>query len=158
MKQIPAPLYRKILMTALAGGGCMLFGLIYYITMKDRVLLFLSAALFINCAWQAFSIYRTAKKEEYEIIEGTCVRINPQLVGKFRTVCMMDDAGAETTLRLTKSCKLKIGERYRLYLDNRNQFRTGNGFIDKTLATGNFLGYEPVQAAVESLENHKESE
>ena len=122
----------------------MLFGLIYFITMKDRVLLLLSVALLINCAWRAFSIYRIAVKEAYEIIEGTCVRVNPQLVGKLKTICIMDDAGTETTLRLSKNCNLRIGDRYRMYFDNRNQFRTGSGFIDKTLATGNFLGYEQI--------------
>lgn len=142
MKQIPAPLYRKMLITALAGGGCMLFGLVYFIAARDSVLLLLSAALLVNCIWRAFSIYRIAAKEAYEVIEGTCVGVSTGLVGKLKTIRMMNDDGIETSLRLAKNCKFKIGDRYRLYFDNRNQFRTGSGFIDTALATGNFLGYE----------------
>ena len=76
------------------------------------------------------------------MIEGTCVGINSGLVGKLKTVRIMDDIGSETTLRIAKNCSLKIGEQYRFYFDNRNQFRTGSGFIDRALATGSFLGYE----------------
>ena len=156
MKQIPVPLHKKMAITALAGSGCMLFGLIYFIAAKDRIFLLLSAAVFLNCAWRAYSIYRIAVKGTYEVIEGTCVRINPQLIGKFRTVIMMDDGGIESTFRLAKNLKLKIGERYRLYFDNRNQYKTGSGFFDKALATGNFLGCESAPAAV--IDGDKNSE
>ena len=82
--------------------------------------------------------------KRYEIVEGTCVGVTSDIIGKLKTIRMMDDDGIETTLRLSKNFNLKIGERYRLYFDNRSQFRTGSGFIDKALATGNFLGYEAV--------------
>ena len=142
MTQIPLPLYKKMILTAFAGAGCMLFGLVYYFAAKDDVLLILSLVLLVNCAVRAFSLYRIAVKEQYETVSGTCVSVSTGIIGKFKTVCMVDDAGAETTLRITKSCKLKIGGRYRLYFDNRHQHRTGAGFIDKALATGSFLGYE----------------
>jgi len=148
MKPIPEPLFRKVLITVLTGAGCMLFGVAYYFAAKDGILLLLSAALLINCLWRAFSLYRIAAKECYELVEGTCVGVSTGLVGKFKTIRMMDDAGTETTLRLAKSCKFKIGDRYRLYFDNRNQYRTGSGFIDKALATGGFLGYEQITAVV----------
>ena len=156
MKQIPEPIYKKILITALTGGGCMLFGIVYYIAAKDRILLLLSAVLLANCIWRAFSIYRIAVKKMYEAVEGTCVRINPHLVGKFRTVCMMDDTGIETALRISKNCKLIIGKRYCLYFDNRSRLQTGSGFLDKILATGNFLGYEPAPETAEHKESPKE--
>ena len=157
MKQIPAPIYRKMLTTALIGGGCFLFGLIYYIAVKDYVLLLLSAVLLVNCGWKVFSIYRIAVKGTYEVVEGTCVGINTHVVGKFKTIKMMDDAGTETTLRLAKNCKLRIGDRYRLYFDNRNQFQTGSGFFDKVLATGDFLGYEPAPESIENTEEHRKN-
>jgi len=142
MKQIPAPLYKKILATAFVGGGCMLFGLIYFIAVRDSVLLILSIAVFANCAWRAFSFYRIAIKKAFDVVEGTCVSVRSKLVGKLKTIRIMDDAGIETTFKLAKNCKLNIGDRYRLYFDKRNQYTTGSNFFDAALSTGNFLGYE----------------
>jgi len=153
IKEMPIPLYRKMIITALTGSGCMLFAIAYYFAVGDHVLLIISAILLLNCAWKVYSIYRLAKNKSYEMVEGTCVRINPQLVGRFRTVTMMDDDGIETTLRLAKNCKLIIGEKYRLYFDNRNQLRTGSGFIDKRLATGNYLGHEVIVDKVATEEH-----
>ncbi|MDR1630758.1 MAG: hypothetical protein LBS36_11215 [Oscillospiraceae bacterium] len=150
MKQLPAPLFNKILFTGLIGAGCMLFGLVYFITVRDRVLLILSIALFANCIYKAFAIYRIAVKRIYEVVEGTCVGVSTNLIGKFKNIRILDDAGAETTLRLSKSCKLKIGKRYLFYFDNRNQFHTGSSFFDKSLAAGYFLGYEQAPSEKET--------
>ena len=147
MKSIPDPLFRKILITAVTGCCCMIFGAAYFFAAKDGILLFLSAMLLTGCLWRAFSLYRIAAKESYELVEGTCVGVSAGLIGKLKTVRMMDDAGTETTLRLAKNCKFKIGDRYRLYFDNRSQYRSGSGFIDKALATGGFLGCEQIAAA-----------
>jgi hypothetical protein len=150
MKNIPAPIYKKLFMTALAGIGCMLFGLFYFIATKDHVLLLLSVALLLNCAWRAYAIYRIATKGAFDIIEGTCANIKYGIIGKLNTVFIVDDAGVETVLSLAKNCTLRIGGRYRLYFDNRNQYQTGSRFIDKALASGNFLGYEAVPVVEET--------
>ncbi len=143
-QQIPSPLYRKILFTGLIGAGCMLFGIVYYFSAKDRILLLLSLLVLCCCAWKAWSIYRIAKQNKYELVEGTCVGVTQKIIGKFQTVKMMDEAGVESTLRLSKNCKLKIGDKYRLYFSQREHVRTGYNYFDTALMTDSFLGYEHV--------------
>lgn len=81
---------------------------------------------------------------KYEVVEGVCSGVSTKIVGKFKTVRITDDAGAETSIRLAKNHKLLIGERYRLYFDKKNEYRTGSGFLDTALATNGFLGYEAI--------------
>ena len=70
LKQIPVPLLRKIVITALIGAGCALFGLAYWIATKDRILLFLSLVLLTACLHRARSLYRLATRYKYETLEG----------------------------------------------------------------------------------------
>ena len=67
----------------------------------------------------------------------------------------MDDAAIETTLKLAKNCKFNIGDRYRLYFDKRNQYKTGSGFLDTALSTGNFLGYELLPEKEKDISDNK---
>ena len=158
MKNIPTPLYNRIIATGLIGAGCVLFSFVYFIVVRDRILLFLSAIILLTCVWRIYEIYLIVKNENYEIIEGTCVGINSKIIGKFKTVHMLDDAGIETSMRLSKNCKLIIGERYKLYFDKRNQYRTGSSFFDTALATGRFLGYESLLKTEEQKEYMQENE
>ena len=145
-KKIPLPLYRKILFTGLIGAGCMLFGVMYYFRAKDHILLYLSLLVFCCCAWKAWSIYRIAKQHKYEQVEGTCVGVTQKIIGKFQIIKMMDEAGVESTLRLSKNCKMKIGDKYRLYFSQREQIHTGCNYFDTALMTDSFLGYERVMS------------
>jgi len=142
LKQFPAPLLRKIIITALIGIGCTIFGLAYWIAAKDRILLFLSLALLVACLCRAWTFYRLAAQKKYKVMEGVCVGVTPHLLGKYKEVRLLEDSGEERNLRLPKNSGLKIGRRYRLYFDERNQQLTGSGFLDATLAANGFLGYE----------------
>ena len=142
LKQIPAPLLRKIIITTAIGAGCTVFGLAYWIAAKDRILLFLSLALLIACLYRAWSLYQLAAKQNYKVLEGVCVDVTGRLAGKTKEIRLLDDSDKEHSLRLPKNCGLKLGRRYRLYFDRRSQHETGNGFLDAALAANGFLGYE----------------
>lgn len=141
---IPQPLRNKILFTPLLGVGCIVCGIATYLCVGDRTLLILSGVLFVMCIFKGYQYYRIAMCEKYEMICGTCIRVTPQLVGKLRKVCLMDDAGVESTLRLSKQHRFVIGNRYRIYFSKNDCQSIGNDYLDTLLSTGNFLGYEQI--------------
>lgn len=150
MNPIPKPLLHKIIVTPLIGSGCLILGITMFIGAGDRTLLLLSGVLFLACVWKAFGYYRIAVKEQYEIISGTCVRILPQPIGKFRKVQIMDENGVETTLRLPKQNRFRIGAKYRLYFSTRSNLTLGGEALAAALSTDSFLGYEEIPETSET--------
>ena len=146
LKQFPAPLLRKIVITVLIGVGCTIFGLAYWIATKDRILLFLSLVLLVACFCRAWSFYCLAAQKKYTAIEGVCVDAAARPGRKSRDIRLLEDSGEERNLRLPKSSKLKIGQRYRVYFDWRNFQATGVASLDAVLSASGFLGYEEAAA------------
>lgn len=140
----PAPLKRKILLTALVGIGCLLIGAAFTIFAKDTMMLFLSIAVCTFSFYKAFAMFRVASKKDYEIVEGTCSAIVPKLLPKFRKIKITDDEGNETTLLLSKQSKVTIGERYRFYFKKTTRVTLGNEYFDSAMTSDCFLGYEAV--------------
>ena len=148
LKQIPAPLLRKIVITALIGAGCTVFGLAYWIAAKDRILLFLSLVLLVACMCRAWSFYRLAAQKKYTVIEGVCVDAAACPGRKSKDVRLLEDSGEERTLRLPKNCGMKSGQRYRLYFDWRNYHETGVASLDRAMEAGGFLGVEEASVPI----------
>ena len=140
----PAPLKRKMLLTALVGIGCLLVGVAFTIFAKDTIMLILSGAVCAFSIFKAFTMYRVASKKDYEVVEGTCSAIVPKLFPKFRKIKITDDEGNETTLLLSKQSKVSIGEKYRFYFKKTTRVTLGNEYFDSALSSDCFLGYEPV--------------
>ena len=145
-KAAPAPLKKKILLMALVGVGCLLVGIVLCVFSKDTMMLFLSLGVFGFSVYKAFSIYRLIAKNEYEVVEGTCVGIVPKMLGRYRKIKIMDDEANESTLLLDKQSKIKIGDRYRFYFKKTTRVTLGNEYFDTALASDCFLGYEAVEA------------
>lgn len=142
IKNAAAPLRRKLLLTALLGFLCLLIGAAMFLFSKDRIMLFLSAAVCFFSFCKAWSIYHTVYKQEYEVVEGTCVGITPKPMRKYRKVRIMDDEGNETSLLLGKQSKIKIGFRYRFYFKKTQRFTIGSEYFDSALSSDCFLGFE----------------
>lgn len=140
----PAPLKRKMFLTALVGIGCLLVGVAFTIFAKDTMMLLLSAAVCAFSLFKAFSMYRVASKKEYEVVEGICLAIVPKLITKFKKIKITDDEGNETTLLLSKQSKVTIGERYRFFFKKTTRMTLGNEHFDSALSSDCFLGYEPI--------------
>lgn len=138
----PAPLRNRLLLTALLGVVCLLIGLAMFLFAKDRVMLLLSAVVFIFSFYRAWSIYRVISRQEYEAVEGTCVGIVPKPLRKYRKIQIMDDEGNESTLLLGKHSKIKIGFRYRFYFKKTQRLTLGSEYFDSALSSDCFLGYE----------------
>lgn len=63
--------------------------------------------------------------------------------GKTRTIGLLDVDGAEHMLYLPKSCKMRVGQQYRLYFSQRHSPCSGNRRLDAA-QTESFLGYEAI--------------
>lgn len=140
----PAPLKRKMLLTALVGIGCLLVGVAFTIFAKDTMMLILSAAVCGFSLFRTFTMYRVASKKDYDVVEGTCTAIVPKLLPKFRKIKITDNEGNETTLLLSKQSKVAIGQRYRFYFKKTTRVTLGNEYFDSALSSDCFLGYEPI--------------
>lgn len=146
MLQFPNPIFRKILFTELIGIGCLLLGGVYYYSAKDRILLILSALVFLCSTVRALILHRIVHKKAYETVAGTCVSVSQKIFGKLKTVKMMDDNGKETTLQIPKGSKIKIGAQYRFYFQKRDDsINTEIKFLDTKLAAESLLGYEQLK-------------
>lgn len=138
----PAPLKRKMLLTALVGIGCLLVGVAFTIFAKDTMMLILSIAICVVSFYKAFVFYRIASKKDYEVVEGKCTESVPKLLGKFRKIKLTDDDGNEIKLMIGKQSKVRIGERYRFFFKKTTRVTIGNECFDSALSSDCFLGYE----------------
>lgn len=142
IKDCPQPLMRKLFLTVLVGVLCLLVGIAMCIFAKDRIMLFLSGAVCVFSLIKAFSLYLVLSEKKYEIVEGTCIGIVPKPMRRFRKIRIMDDAGNESSLLLSKQSKVRIGDRYRFYFKQTQRITFGSDYFDAAMASDCFLGYE----------------
>lgn len=138
----PKTLTRKVTMTIVVGVGCLLIGGAIFLYSGDRTTLLLSAMVMVFSLARAFGLYRTVSRGEYVMVEGTCVAVRRLPLRKHFTIKVMDDAGTETTLRLGKQARIRIGSRYRFYFTKTPALTLGNEYLDTALSHGGFLGFE----------------
>ena len=138
----PQVLQNKVLLTFLAGVACLILGIGYFIFAKDRIFLIMSILLTVACIGRGIELYITIGKSDFDVFTGTCVGISSSPLRKLRTVRMMDKDGNEFALKLQKTDKLFIGNRYRFYFKKTNHIHTGYDYVDSRLSTDNFLGLE----------------
>lgn len=142
IKNCPAPLKRKLFLTVIIGFTCLLIGIAMMLLLKDRMMLFLSLAIFVLSIGKAVEFYLLIANKKYEIVEGTCVGIVPKPLRKYRKIRIMDDAGVESTMLLNKQTKVKIGYRYRFFFKETQKLSFGSEYLDSATSSDCFLGFE----------------
>lgn len=142
LKNCPKVLYQKVLLTALIGAGCLIVGAAYYLFSKDMITLVLSCLVMIFSLYRCFEMYLTISKQNYEVVEGTCVSVSTKALRKHYTIKIMDDTGAISALRLGKQAKVRIGFRYRFYFSKGERLSVGSEYLDTALSSNSFLGFE----------------
>ena len=73
---------QKLFLTVCLGGFCILIGAGVFWFNKDRVILVLSAAVFLLCMVKAWTLYKMIQENRYEVVEGVCIGIIPQIDAK----------------------------------------------------------------------------
>ena len=143
--QFPFVLRRKILLTALAGLASLAVSLVIFTATADHILLVLGGIIFISSLVLGGSLWSTATRGRYEVVEGVCISISTPMLHCYRKIQLVDDQGAETTLLLNKTSRFRIGSRYRFYFQIGSRPAVGNDYLDAALSTNSFLGYEEVE-------------
>lgn len=143
---IPPPLFKQLVLTFLAGTGCLLFSMLFYFCTGDLILLVLGTALFIGSMSSGLSLLQLIKKKEFYCLEGTC-NYRQYTLNKYCQVQITDDTGEILHLQLPKGSRIQAGIRYRLYFRN-NLFQEKEApcplYLKKALQTETFLGLEPL--------------
>ena len=146
--QMPFVLRRKILLTYLAGIASIAVSLVIFIATADRILLALGGIIFVASLVLGKSLWSIAARGQYEVVEGICTGVSTPMLRRYRKIHLMDELGTERTLLLSKTAKFQIGARYRFYFQKGSRPAIGNDYLDATLSTNNFLGYEALEDTV----------
>ena len=146
MGHIPKPLFRRLLLTLLAGGGCFLIGLISFLQKGDMPFFTLSILLFLfSCGKGAFLLLLVRKKA-YTMLEGICTDIRRNLPGSTQNICLVDANGNRHCLVVGKGHKLRTGLPYRFYFrDSGGISPSTNSLLKKALLTDNLVGVEEMK-------------
>lgn len=121
--------------------------------LKDRIILFLSLAVFAASVVRVLSYYRIITDKSYETVEGVCVSIVPKPLRKYRKIKIMDGDGNESTMLLGKQSRVKIGYRYRFYFKETQRISLGSEYLNSAMSSDHFLGYEELgEFAAETTE------
>ena len=149
LKDLPSVLMRKILFTLSLGCGCLGVGIVCFFAIGDHILLILSGFVFIFTLAKSVAIYRIAASQSFEIVEGICIGLSNKPFAKCRKIRIMNLDGIESSLMISKQLKFKIGCSYRFYFKAGSQPIFGSEYLDTSLSTDLFLGYEETDALTE---------
>ena len=143
MEPIPKPLLRLLLLTFLAGGGCFLIGLVFFLQEGDMPFFTLSILLFLFSCGKGILLFLQVEKKAYTVLEGICTDVRMNLLGGTQDICLADAEGTEHCLVIGKGHKIRAGCSYRFYFRNPDGISPGkNPLLKKALLTDNLLGVE----------------
>ena len=145
LSQFPFVLRRKILLTFLAGIASIAVSFVIFTVAADRILLVPGGLLFAASLVLGRSLWGTAARGQYEVVEGICASVSTPMLRRYRKIQLIDEQGAERTLLLSKTAKFQIGARYRFYCQKGSRPAVGNDYLDAALSTNSFLGYEALE-------------
>ena len=101
--QFPFVLRRKILLTFLAGIASIAVSFVIFTVAADRILLVLGGLIFAASLVLGSSLWRTAARGQYEVVEGVCASVITPMLRRYRKIQLIDEQGAERTLLLSKT-------------------------------------------------------
>lgn len=155
--QWPPAILRRWLGLPAVGLGCFLAGAAAGIALKDRMMLFLSTAVFLACVVKAIVLYRLVARGEYEVVEGVCVEVRRQPIQKSCRVKVVDSADNIRSLTLEKRLSLRVGRQYRFYLRKSGDTSPPSAPFHRP---DELLGYEEIEEAepADDIESADETE
>ena len=121
--------------------------LVIFLIANDRIILVLGGLLFICCVFRSKSIWTLISNDRYEMVEGVCSGVTSPPFRRYRKIHLLDGNGAEFTLLLDRNARFHIGTPYRFYFQKEARPLVGNPYLDASLSTNTFLGYEEIQVS-----------
>lgn len=141
MKEI---VFRKTLILSAIGLLCLIFGTVYGVVSKDRVLIIMSVAICVVNLYKIVEIRKIENENKYIVISGRCIDGSYKFVGKYRMYKILT---GDNTIEISvpKTVKLKLNGIYSLYFkkSEREPEIYGDWLKNKVLSE-NFLGYENI--------------
>lgn len=141
LREWPAPLLRRWLVSSGIGLLCLLVGVVMFVTAKDKMMLMISAALSLAVAMRSILFYRLVCAQQYEVVEGVCIAVKRAPLRKQRTIHLMNEDGAEHMIMLDKRLPVRIGRCYRAYY-RTGGFQKGSQLFQGYLVQDQFLALE----------------
>lgn len=123
--ETPFVLRRKILLTFLAGIASIVVSLVIFTVTADHILLVLGGIIFAASLVLGKSLWSTAARGQYEVVEGVCAGVSTPMLRRYHKIQLIDEQGAERTLLLSKTAKFQIGAHYRFYLKKETGLQLG---------------------------------
>ena len=111
----PQPIQRKWRQGVLSSVLLSLAGMICYLTLQDRILLFLTLSLILLLIAQSAALYFEICFRGYEEVEGICIETHKAPLRRQRSFIVQDDQERLYLGFTDKAVKLSVGSRYRLY-------------------------------------------
>lgn len=143
LREWPAPLLRRWLVSAGIGFLCLFVGIVMFVTAKDKMMLLISTALSLVVAMRSILFYKLVCAQQYEVVEGVCIAVRRALLRKQRTIHLMNEDGAEHVIMLDKRLPVRIGRCYRAYY-RTGSFPEGSQLFQSYLAQDQFLALEDI--------------
>lgn len=138
----PFTLRLKVFLILLTGIGSLIIAAIVFFISHDRLLLILSGVIFGCCMFRSTGLLIVILRGDYETITGICTAVSSQPLRRYHKIELTDSQGAAIILLLGKQVKIKPGGYYCFYFRKASQPSLGNEYLDASLSTDLFLGYD----------------
>lgn len=139
---IPFTLRLKVFLILLMGIGSLIIAAVVFFISRDRLLLILSGIIFGCCLFRSTGLLILVLRGDYETITGICTAVSSQPLRRYHKIELTDSQGAAIILLLGKQVKIKPGGCYRFYFRKAPRPSLGSEYLDASLSTDLFLGYD----------------
>lgn len=142
---MPKPLFSKLVVHGTIGFFCVLFGCVYGLYSKDKILLMMSLAIGLCSVIRIFTLLKIIRSKSYHTLTGTCTKCESTLFRKNQQIYFCTTEGKEYQFTLDKHVKLQKGHYYCLYFQ-KTPYR--EKFQD---LSSNLLGFEDLSSLEDLL-------
>ena len=138
----PFTLRLKVFLILLMGISSLIIAAIVFFLSHDRLLLILSGIIFGCCLFRSTGLLIVLLRGDYETIMGICTAVSSQPLRRYHKIELTDSQGAAIILLLGKQVKIKPGGYYCFYFRKASRPSLGSEYLDASLSTDLFLGYD----------------
>lgn len=140
----PPVLFRRWMLTIAAGFGFLLVGTAVWLATRDSIMLLLSAAVFLLSLGRAVLLFRCFVLGNYAALEGVCIQVSQVPLRKCKKVRLLRNDEEELSLCIGKQYAMRVGCRYRIYLQHPDGVSLPGTWLAPSFSTGNLLGVEEI--------------
>ena len=138
----PFTLRLKVFLILFMGIGSLFIAAIVFFLSHDRLLLILSGIIFGSCLFRSTGLLVVILRGDYETITGVCTAVTSLPLRRYRKIELTDRQGTAIILLLGKQVKIKPGGCYCFYFRKASRPSLGSEYLDASLSTDLFLGYD----------------